>query len=622
MRPSLPARLLAWASTLATIAFLSVPVAGSAAPHSPRRWKLDRALQRWQESDNAGGKQRVIVRLRSGSTSSRQSWFHSKGFKVRREQPLINAVVMDVPRDGLDLLSDQDDVESVSLDALTVADATVAPSSKTLQATLGIPTVMSSRGSGVGVAVIDSGIAPLSVFGSRLVAFYDFTSGTPRAATPSDAYGHGTHVAGLIAAAGTAGAGKYPGIAPGARLIGLRVLDANGQGYASTVIAAIEFAIANKNQLGIDVINLSLGHPVFEPAATDPLVQAVEAASRAGIVVVASAGNFGMNPATGQVGYTGVTSPGNAPSAITVGALDTKGTATRQDDSVAPYSSRGPTWYDGSVKPDVVAPGHALTAVSSSSARLWKDYTNARVTASGDLANKYLRLNGTSMAAAVVSGVVALMIDAHRDAMPWTSKPLGPNLVKAILQYSAVPVLDRSAGGRPFDVFAQGTGAVNAQGAIALADTIDPSQPIGSFWIKSQPWPYFKFGYESAAWAQRVVWDSHIVWGNSLFVHERAWDSTVQWGRASPLHIVWGNVDPQHLVWGNVAVWGQHIVWGNALIGSVSGSHIVWGNLIDAEHVVWGNLASEHVVWGNADPLGNDEPGVVEGADPEEASAQ
>ncbi len=203
------------------------------------------------------------------------------------------------------------------------------------------------------------------VFGSRIAAFYDFTTGAAIAAPPSDQYGHGTHVAGLIAGSGAPSGGLYPGIATNATLIGLKVLDGVGSGYTSNVIAALEFAVTNKQALGIDVINLSLGHPVFEPAATDPLVQAVEAAARAGIVVVVSAGNFGKNPTTGEVGYAGIASPGNAPSAITVGALDTKGTRTPFDDSVAPYSSRGPTWYDGQAKPDVVAPGHALTAVSS-----------------------------------------------------------------------------------------------------------------------------------------------------------------------------------------------------------------------------------------------------------------
>ena len=108
------------------------------------------------------------------------------------------------------------------------------------------------------------------------------------AASPTDDYGHGTHVAGLIAGSGDLSSGKrYRGVAPKARLIALKVLDQNGAGNTSDVISAIEFVTANKDQLGVDVINLSLGHPIYEPAATDPLVQAVEAAVRAGIVVVA-----------------------------------------------------------------------------------------------------------------------------------------------------------------------------------------------------------------------------------------------------------------------------------------------------------------------------------------------
>ncbi len=101
--------------------------------------------------------------------------------------------------------------------------------------------------------------------------------------------------------------------------VSLRVLNNTGSGSTSHVINAIQWAVANRTTYGIDVINLSLGHPIFEPAATDPLVQAVEAAVRAGIVVVTSAGNMGKNPVTGQVGYAGISSPGNAPSAITAG---------------------------------------------------------------------------------------------------------------------------------------------------------------------------------------------------------------------------------------------------------------------------------------------------------------
>src|SRR4030095_12493844 len=108
---------------------------------------------------------------------------------------------------------------------------------------------------------------------------------------------------------------------------------------------ALEYVTANKARLGVQIVNLSLGHPIFAPASDDPLVAAVERATDAGLIVVASAGNFGINQKTGQPGYTGITSPGNAPSALTVGATDTKNTTTRADDAVAPYSSRGPSWF-------------------------------------------------------------------------------------------------------------------------------------------------------------------------------------------------------------------------------------------------------------------------------------
>ena len=254
-----------------------------------------------------------------------------------------------------------------------------------LLASLGL-TRSTLTGYEVGVAVVDSGITPDGNI--SVDAAFDFTMGTIDPHRP-DEFGHGTHVAGLIASSGeNALDGTYRGVAPGVRLIDLKVLDAQGQGHTSDVVLALEFAVAMRDQLGIDVINLSLGHPIYEPAATDPLVQAVEAAVRAGIVVVVSAGNMGRDLVTHEVGYAGLTSPGNAPSALTVGSLDTKGTASLADDTVAPYSSRGPTWYDGLAKPDLVAPGHKLVSdaalgapstPSSSAASSWGRTRTTRI---------------------------------------------------------------------------------------------------------------------------------------------------------------------------------------------------------------------------------------------------
>src|SRR5207253_1733625 len=154
-------------------------------------------------------------------------------------------------------------------------------------------------------------------------------------------------------------------VAPNVSLINLRVLDENGSGVESGVIAAIERAIELKSTYNIRVINLSLGRPIFESYTLDPLCQAVEAAWKAGIVVVTAAGNMGRDNTFGEQGYATIEAPGNDPNVITVGAMSPQGTWTRNDDIVASYSSKGPTLLDHILKPDIMAPGNKITSLLS-----------------------------------------------------------------------------------------------------------------------------------------------------------------------------------------------------------------------------------------------------------------
>ncbi len=226
---------------------------------------------------------------------------------------------------------------------------------------LGIGGMPAVTGKGIGVAIIDSGInTSHAALSGKVTAAVSFVSGDP---STNDGFGHGTHIAGIVAGKDTLATPLYKGgIAPGAHLINVRVLGNNGGGYTSDVIAGIQWTIANRVQYGIRVANLSLGHPQVEPCLTDPLCLAVEKAVASGLVVVTSAGNNGKN-AAGEEVFASITTPGVAPSAITVGALTTWATVTRGDDTIASYSSRGPTRFELGLKPDLVAPGNKIVSL-------------------------------------------------------------------------------------------------------------------------------------------------------------------------------------------------------------------------------------------------------------------
>jgi serine protease AprX len=234
-------------------------------------------------------------------------------------------------------------------------------------------------------------------------------------------------MAGLVAGNGASGAGGATGTAPEARVLSVKVAGADGAADVSTVLAGLQWVVSFRERYGIDVLNLSLGTDSTQSWQDDPLNYAVERAWDAGIVVVVAAANTGPAPGT-------IAKPGDDPWVVTVGAVDGRGTPGVGDDRVPDFSSRGPT-RDGVAKPDVVAPGARVLSLRAPGSTL------DRAVPPADPASPYRAGSGTSMAAALVSGVVASTLDAHPG--------MTPDQVKHALAAGARPVAsdDRSVVG-------------------------------------------------------------------------------------------------------------------------------------------------------------------------------
>jgi serine protease AprX len=596
---------------LALSAITFVFTTPSAAADRHHALKMDRAVL--ASLGDGERHQRVIITLAPGCAAPVREWLEHRHNVVAAEHRLINAISARVRNHDLRRLAQSDCVQSIASDAIVHSSSLQASSgtalalasngvptvTSTLRDTLGLPHYASLDASvptgagGIGVAVIDSGIASSADFIGRITNFYDFTR-DGISTRPYDDFGHGTHVAGLIGSSGKLSNYEFQGVAPSVFLSGLKVLDSTGAGRTSDVIKAIEFVVANRTKLNVQVVNVSLGHPIYAPAADDPLVQAVEKASAAGLVMVVAAGNFGLNDSSDTPGYAGITSPGNAPSAVTVGAADTANTVTRLDDHVAPYSSRGPSWFDGFEKPDVVAPGSRLAADTNVGSYLYTQLSGNR--AQSDNGQQLLVLSGSSMATAVTSGVVALVMQAHNQNVYHRQKPLTPNLVKAILQYSAIPV--GSA-----DYLTQGAGQINAAGAVALGTAIDTSSPVGSPWTYSTVPAYSVVDGQPYPWSQLVIYGDTVLTGDPIYSNNVVWSTNVVWGTMSDDNVVWGTnttVLATNVVWGTSAVWGANVVWSNLVVGQrVDGSNVVWSTqVVWGTNVVWSTLSDDNVVWG------------------------
>ena len=372
-------------------------------------------------------------------------------------------------------------------------------------------------GQGVTVAVVDSGISDhvdlhsdtnninqAASSSSRIIDAITFGGYT----SPIDEYEHGTHVAGIIAGNGAASKGKYTGVAPGVNLLNVRVSNDQGLTYTSDVVAGLQWIYENKDTYNIRVVNLSINSTAPESYDTNPLDAACEILWFNGIVVVVAAGNNGTAD-----GPTTVYPPANDPFVITVGAIEDRGTAPLDDDFVGAFSAYGTT-KSGFAKPELVAPGRNLISLlASTDTTAYKDHPKHRVD------DFYFRMSGTSMAAPVVSGTVALLLQDE------------PKLTPDQVKYRLMLTANQNWSG--YDTAKAGAGTIDAYAAV-YGDTSDsanqgitPSQMLstgeGAIAFDSVGWN--TVGWNTVGW-NTVGWNT-VGW-NTVGWNTVGWN-TVGW---------------------------------------------------------------------------------------------
>jgi serine protease AprX len=377
-----------------------------------------------------GKRVEVIVQMTQGTQRTAATPLIQKlGGRVTRDLHIINAVVATLPAAGARELAAQPSVRAVSLNGAIKpqrGESLSTSFNQSMQAPY-LWNTYRATGRGVGVAVIDTGIAGnLPDFRQSNIDKRSRVIGSvvvnPDATTATDRYGHGTHVAGIIAGdsdsrdADDSKRGRFSGVAPKANLVSIKVSDDDGNTSVLDVIAGIQFAMDHKAEYNIRVMNLSLESTVAESYKTDPLDAAVEAAWFDGIFVVAAAGNRG--PGGDAVSYA----PGNDPYIVSVGAVDDQGTKEIGDDEPATWSSRGTT-QDGINKPDIYAPGAKIVSTLAPNSK-YADLCASCVSEDGE----YIRTGGTSMAAPMVAGAAALGLQLVPS--------LTPDRIKALLRDS------------------------------------------------------------------------------------------------------------------------------------------------------------------------------------------
>jgi serine protease AprX len=457
------------------------------------------------------------------------------GGSITSSLPLIDGVVADVPSDRLPSL--RSDATVVVERALHVRSASFGGDPTTVYPQeVGATDVWpETTGEGVGVALVDTGVAPVPDVLERVVAVADLTAEHRF----GDGFGHGTFMAGLIAGTGASSDGAYTGVAPGAHLVSIKVALSDGSTTLSTVLEALQLVDSSRQRFNLRVLLLALSSDSDLAPDRDPLTRGLRKLWDHGVFVVVAAGNDGPGPGS-------VDLPGNDPVLFTAGAIEDMRTPDVSDDEVPSWTSRGPSRF-GAAKPDVAAPGVHLVSVRAPGSLIDRENPAARV------GEDYFLGSGTSMSAAVTAGVAALVLSARPD--------LPPDGVKAVLADGATQL-------EGADDSAVGAGVVDAAGAIDSSADGNGHNPHGH-----GKGPHNTVGnhWNGRIWIGRIwngrIWNGRI-WNGRLWNGEN-WDEVSWDGR------LWNGRLWNGRLW-NGRLWNGRLWNGRLWNGRVWSSRI-WG---------------------------------------------
>jgi serine protease AprX len=468
----------------------------------------------------------VIVESVPGRASDARTAISKLGGTVERDLGIIGGFAASIPSDGIAALRSSDAIRSVTTDTPVQLHSTTDPAPYDPSTDMGsmyrATRVIGARslwaqgitGQGVDVALIDSGVVPVDglVSPDKIVNGPDlsFESSSPDLRY-LDTFGHGTHMAGIIAGRASAisvdddlrNSDNFAGVAPGARIVNVKVANALGATDVSQVIAAIDWVVQHRHDHGLNirVLNLSFGTDGNQDYLLDPLVHAADVAWRDGIVVVVAAGNRGE-------GSGRLDNPARDPQLIAVGGDDPKGTTSTADDTVPAWSSSG----DGVRNPDLVAPGRSIVSLRDEGSYIDQTHPEGRV------ASTFFRGSGTSAATAMVSGSVALLLQQRPD--------LTPDQVKALLTSTAHPTGDP-------DATREGAGVLSVRDASrAPTPDVDAPPPIDP----TAP-PAGSGSIEGARGSAHVQHDGTVLEGEQD-IFGASWDGD-RWARESSDETSW-----------------------------------------------------------------------------------